>query len=236
MSLDYSIAHLMNRLTSWSAFPKYSLERRVDIFLTPFLEGFIGRMLEGEATLVAPEFPLLATLLDNEVPQRDAKKWPAHTVNVDYLLHVRRDGARPSWVFVELKTDGGSYRSKQDLTYWNAIGHEMKELKEHLALVQKASKHKQKYATLRAAFARFEPVANDEIELVYLGPGPKEPPPHIRDARRDDDRRDRVRYVSLAAFAGQHLDALPAEHRELWPHVRDLLRNIDRAPRVRGAP
>ena len=52
MSLDYSIASIMARLTDWSGFPKYQLERRVDMIRTnarqegrpddPLLEDFIG--------------------------------------------------------------------------------------------------------------------------------------------------------------------------------------------------
>src|SRR5512133_2282554 len=94
MSLDSSIANLMARLSDWRGFPKYSLERRVDIFLTPFLESFIGWKLNAHATLVAPEFPLLASLKDLTPPEHGTKQWTAHTVNVDYLMHLRRHGRR----------------------------------------------------------------------------------------------------------------------------------------------
>lgn len=60
--LKRSLDLLVNRMVAFSRFPKYSLERRVDIFLAPFLEAYVTTRLGRPARLVAPEFPVLADL------------------------------------------------------------------------------------------------------------------------------------------------------------------------------
>jgi len=238
MSLESSIASLMNRLADWGGFPKYSLERRVDIFLTPFLESFIGSKLNGVATLVAPEFPLLANLKEADPPTPDSDEWTAHTVNVDYLMYLRRNGGREdAWLFVELKTDAHSCRDKQDVTYWNAIDLPMARLRADIDLVAENTKqrHEAKYLRLKAAFDGVADATN-RIELAYLGPRKKSQPkpPFIESAPPEDPRRDRVHFLSLTELANQPDEIVPPEHRELWAHVRKLLRDIDPESRVRG--
>lgn len=233
MSLETSMTELMDRLAGWSKFPKYQLERRVDIFLTPFLAPYLGHRLAGDpaaATLVAPEFPLLASLVRETPLPYHHPEWTAHTVNADYLVHLARPGRAPSWVLVELKTDASSYRDRQDELYWNAIALGMPELREHLRLVRKhtEARHRPKYDVLEAALAGFDATPTETVELAYLGPAASRAstPDYVSSAAPGDPRRDRVHFLSLAAFAREPDGWVPEEHRALWAHVRGLLARI----------
>ena len=228
MSLEYSVASLMARLADWSGFPKYQLERRVDIFTTPFLEPFLSDRLGGDVVLVAPEFPL---------PRRFATKGPvkeedpdAQTINVDYLLHVARPaGQQSAWVFLELKTNFRSFRKRQDLAYERARDKGMEWLRADLPRVRRASKkHHGKHEHLEARLARLG-FGDDRIELVYLAPAPL-------GGFQPKEGENPIRYFSLAEFAAQPTAQIAPEHRDLWPYVRDLLRSIEAAPRVRRGP
>lgn len=235
MSLDTSIAELMTRLVDWSKFPKYQLERRVDVFLTPFLAPYLGHRLAGDpanATLVAPEFPLLASLrLTPE--ERRTRKATAHTVNADYLVRLDRPARGSSWVLVELKTDGHSYCDRQFRGYWNAMALPMSAHREHLRLVEDRteSRHDAKYAEVERALDRHHRPGAQVIEVAYLGPAPARAPlpEEVRNASPDDPRRDRVHLLSLAALAREPDGWVPDEHRALWTHVRRLLVSITSA-------
>jgi hypothetical protein len=237
MSLEHSIQDIVDRLADWGGFPKYSLERRVDIFLTPFLASFLGWKLNGEATLIAPEFPLLASRKDSSPPPPDSAEWTAHTVNVDYLLYLRRLVPRESaWLLVELKTDGSPCRDKQDLTYWNAIQGPMSDLLADIDRVAErtAQRHEPKYLKLKAALAAGD-TSTERLELAYLGPRPKNQPKpsFLADTAPEDDRRDRVHFLSLGALANQPDEVVPPEHRALWRHVKRLLEHIEPDEHVR---
>jgi hypothetical protein len=233
MSLDNSIAELMIRLADWSRFPKYQLERRVDIFLTPFLASYVGWRLAGDASaarLVAPEFPLLASR-EGKPARKNGKKAPtAHTVNVDYLLHLERRTGQRSWVLVELKTDRHSYRDRQDVLYWKALDTGMSKLRKDLEFVRDHTKerHRPKYDAVELALKSLDHLPAESLELAYLGPGASRAsaPDCVRDADPEDPRRDRIHFLSLSAFARDPDDWVPETHRALWKHVRGLLERI----------
>jgi hypothetical protein len=229
MSLDYSISHIVNRLADWSGFPKYSLERRVDIFITPFLEGFVGRQFGGTARLVAPEFPLAADLRTHELGANEQSP-TARTVNLDYLLHVTRlPPARSAWVFLELKTDPFSFDLAQLELYRKACARGMSVLVKDLERVEKetAARHTHKYGKLLCALAATGSSA-DPIEIAYLSPTPRGGFP------AEAPGTDPVRFFTLSSFADQMVDDIQPEHRALWPYVRDLLRATEAASRVRA--
>lgn len=229
MSLDYSIAQLVNRLADWSKFPKYSLERRIDIFLTPFIEGFIGNRLNGQARLIAPEFPLPADLRIAPL-QLDETAPSARTVNVDYLLHIARGGLGVSaWVFLELKTDASSFDREQLALYECAARRTMPVLIRDIEQVQRATaeRHREKYAKLRAAVAAVDRI-EDPIEIAYLSPEPRDGFP------RSNPGKPPINCFTLGEFAEQRVEEIPPEHRDLWPYVRDLLRLVNAGGHVRG--
>jgi hypothetical protein len=215
MSLDYSIASIMTRLTDWSGFPKYQLERRVDIFLTPFLESFVTDELKRPAVLVAPEFPLLSDLREKGA-RASRQELSGRTVNADYLMHLPGDA--PRWLFLELKTDTGSFDAEQADLYAIAKDRGMRELIEDLGLVfeRTEKRHKRKYEKLRSAMAALAGNDEEPILVAYLAPS----------VLRTKAEKAVDHFFSLESFAGQDFARIPPEHRGLWPYVRDLLRSI----------
>lgn len=230
MSLEHSIASIMQRLADWSGFPKYQLERRVDIFLTPFLEAFVGAQLGGTAKLVAPEFPLLASLrpprqtaLPVPLPITEEKR-KALTVNVDYLLRLDRAAQGPAWVFLELKTDARSFDEDQAALYVVARERGMSLLLEDVQFVgSRPSAPKAKYATLKASLPTPDQAAAP-ILVAYLGPSSLA---GRATAWRDEAGRSIDRFLNLSAFASMPEAHVDPAHRELWQFVAKLLRSID---------
>lgn len=218
MTLDYSIASIMNRLAAWSGFPKYQLERRVDIFLTPFLESFVTAKLGRPAVLVAPEFPILADLRDN--PNRPRQQLSGRTVNVDYLFHL--PGEMPGWSFLELKTDARSFDAGQALLYAIAKNRGMRELLEDLKHVRELTErcHRPKYEVLVSAMASLAGSLDGPIRVAYLAPSA---------LSRAVQESGVDHFFSLESFTDRDFAGIPSEHAALWPYVRDLLRSIGTA-------
>ena len=98
-------AAVFDRMDEWRHLPKYQLERRSDVFFSLYLpevlEARLGFPIRPEVT---PEFPV-----------RKATIYPDHRgddcCNIDYLA-LSTTGAES--LFVELKTDQGSRRVRQD--------------------------------------------------------------------------------------------------------------------------
>ncbi len=240
MSLSYSIANIMRRLEDWALLPKYQLERRVDIFLTPFLEALVSSELGGRATLVVPEFPLRTLYRPGAVKTRwqgsadaeDDEDDTAHTVNVDYLLWVEREGQAPTWVFLELKTDASSFKEGQALLYTTARDHGMARLRDDIDFVRKHSKQQaHKYAELVKRLKEFDRKV-DKISVLYLGPSDLEE--RAKKWKCGPEKRPDG-YLTLSGFAKLPPDRIPPEHAELWPFVRDLLRKLDESTAQRAA-
>ncbi|NMO16106.1 hypothetical protein HPC49_17895 [Pyxidicoccus fallax] len=197
MSLEGSITELFARLAHFSAFPKYSVERRVDLFLALFIEEFLSDQYDAPVRIIAPEFPL----------KREASN---QSIHVDYLL--RRDGPRPAWLFLELKTSADSFRDPQLEAYLRARAAGMPALLRDLHTIQRASDHREKYAHLLQVVEREAPV-DVECEVVYLSPALHWPlPEQVRVFTLD----------TLAAWSPRN------RHVELWPHVRRLLESLPR--------
>ncbi len=151
-----SLDQIFRNLRSWARLPKYALERRLDVFLTPLLVSFLSYQLRDEVDtsdmeLVVPEFPIKH--------EEDSHR----TVNADYLLYLPR--ARHPWLLVELKTDSSSVKARQYEIYkdLHEHGRSMSELVGHLRAVRSHSKsvHRVKYARL--------------IRSICLGTDPSKP-------------------------------------------------------------
>ncbi|MFP2923760.1 hypothetical protein ACLESO_00820 [Pyxidicoccus sp. 3LG] len=195
MSLDSSIAALFTQLEHFRQFPKYSLERRLDLFLALYLEEFLSEQYEASVRIIAPEFPL-------------KKELGNQSTNLDYLL--RRDGPRPAWLLLELKTSADSFSSPQYEIYVNARAAGMQALLRDVRTIQRASSHRGKYEHLLQAVEREDPV-DVGCELVYLTPVlPRSLPEHVRVITLD----------TLAAWNPSK------QHLELWPYVRQLLQSL----------
>ncbi|MCP3136651.1 hypothetical protein [Pyxidicoccus xibeiensis] len=165
MALDGSIAELFAQLEHFRQFPKYSLERRVDVFLALFIEEFLSEQCNAPVRIIAPEFPL-------------KKEFGNQSTNVDYLL--RRDGPSPAWLLLELKTSADSFCDQQLRTYLEARAVGMEALLGRIRTIQEATNHREKYEHLLQAVAREVPV-EVECEVVYLAPVfPRSLSEHVR--------------------------------------------------------
>ncbi len=227
MPLGVSLEQIFRNLETWSAFPKYALERRIDIFLTPYLEEFLSSETtpRGQVELVAPEFPILSHIVDVVAGTKRLDEIDARTVNADYLL-LRRSPS-PAWLLVELKTDSNSIDEKQFLRYQAAQRARMTTLLDHIRrkIAPPRSTFHLKYQQVLNAVndalerAGLQPDTDLDIEIVYLAPS------QPKDAQRVETwppGKDVVRYHALADFAAM----TPAKHRALWEHVSPLLQRL----------
>jgi hypothetical protein len=162
---DPTIGDLFDMLDTWRHFPKYQLERRADLyfalFLPDILESHYGVKFNRE---VIPEFPLRhATLGTNQ-----GRTGQNQSVNVDYATFTL-EGQRV--VFVELKTDANSRRTRQDVYLEKATGLEFRTLVDGIPLIREASTQPKKYDVL---LDRLSGLGVNEIahkpEVVYIQP------------------------------------------------------------------
>jgi len=99
------ICALFDRMDAWRHLPNYQLERRADLFFSLYLpevlETKLGFALHEQ---LVPEFPVRIGTIYPQIPIDKSCK-------IDYVA-LSADGDRA--VFVELKTEGMSRRTKQD--------------------------------------------------------------------------------------------------------------------------
>lgn len=226
MDADQSLVDIFQRLESWARLPKYALERRLDIFLTPFLEEFLTRETGAPVTLVVPEFPILSEIALVAPSTPGLTPMPlgavsARTVNADFLL--RRGGPDPAWILLELKTDAASIGRKQLDRYVAAQRVGMAGLLDHLrtrVLASTASRHDPRYGRVIAAVERY---AADRVEIVYLAPQLVHGLRPAAEALAAGDRRS-ARCHLLRDFAASG----PYRHAALWERVRRLIEGLER--------
>ena len=237
--LPRSLDLLAQRLISFAKFPKYSLERRVDIFLVPFLEPFVKMRAGREARLVAPEFPVLSDLRDMG-PFADPRsdRLTRRTVNVDYLFRLSGGtGGPPEWLFLELKTDAASFDEDQADVYAIARLRGMQRLRTDIDFVLEKTDFEEKYDHLRRALPGPETDV-EPIRIAYLAPGslrqrvskhvyPRTPAqrdalPKVEPARTVDDPL----FFPLGELAAMPDALVPREFEPLWPTVKSLLAAI----------
>lgn len=97
---------VFERLDEWRHFPKYELERRVDIFFSFYIKKIIELKTNNKnlVDIIIPEFPVMKMLLIEDYKKLDS-------INIDFFIS---DSFQKNVFFVELKTDVKSRRSKQD--------------------------------------------------------------------------------------------------------------------------
>lgn len=96
---------LFETLDRWRHFPAYRLENRVDAFFGMYLPGLVQKATgDALADVVVPEFPIRRSLVEPETTHHLSYK-------VDFCLFSERFDRV---YFVELKTDLGSRRDRQD--------------------------------------------------------------------------------------------------------------------------
>ncbi len=156
---------ILDKLVEFKALPKYQFERRVDIFLVPFLPRILEKTLkvEGPIELVVPEFPLKR---DDDYMSR----------NADYLLYDGTQG-KERWILFELKTDSEYENPKQIARYREAKKSCMPKLIEDVRCIRRSkSDHDrrtcQKYDKLLELLDKYKDHYDHPIHIVYLSPKP----------------------------------------------------------------
>lgn len=207
-------------LRAWQPLPKYSVERRIDAWLAPFLAPYFASVRGGEVTLVAAEFPIRK--------KNQGKR--ALTVNADFLLHRRPppgSGERETWIIVELKTDGGSVRPAQFAEYFRDVNGDpgparwrMDELLTGIEYVVGKTDPR-----FRAGYRRIVRRVRDagdtsaEVEVVCVGP--------TVPAQRG------ITCVGLRKLT--HWKPTAADQRALWEALTPLLRAVASSAKGRAA-
>lgn len=208
MSSKSELSRLFALMAGFRQFPKYQLERRLDIFIALFLPEYLSSVFGGAPVeLVAPEFPL-------------KKEGNKASVNADYLLY--RGGDDPAWIILELKTNAGSLDVVQCERYLAAKKKGLAALLGEVGEIRKGSCEEAKYGVLLQKFndpARL----SHRIEIVYLSPSSRE---SLENDYTKLHGADSIRWLTLAEFSAW----APREPGEIWPELRGLLTQIPGAP------
>lgn len=131
---------LQQHLHRWRNLPAYQLERRADIFFTPYLKEVLAMHLDLEMSdIVIPEFPVHQRLTRSTAPKG------AYSDKVDFTVPSRD---RRTVAFVELKTDMGSFREKQNATMTKAADLSFHNVLEGVKALAERTKAYAKYASL----------------------------------------------------------------------------------------
>jgi len=145
------LREVLENLHRWRNLPSYQLERRFDVFLTPYLRGIVAAKVK-------------VPLHDVIIPEMPLKQVEGNlTDKADYAL-FSADG-RAAFL-VELKTDCGSVRAKQDAYLLRAASRPWRESLAELTGVVTASKMKRKYVHLlhlleRAGQVQLDPALSE---------------------------------------------------------------------------
>ena len=154
----------------WRNLPAYQLERRADIFFSIYLPEILFYKFGAKVEGVIPEFPIRVGTIHHEI---DINK----SFKVDYLAK-----ASGKIILVELKTDEGSRRDKQDWYLEKAKEVGLVELLDGVRKIYKATNSKKKYEYLLGLLqdlgfividdnGTFEIAqANYLIQIVYIQP------------------------------------------------------------------
>lgn len=207
MNPKSEITRLIGLMHDFRLFPKYQLERRLDIFIALFLPEFLSATFGGAPIeIVAPEFPL----------KKDGSR---ASVNADYLLY--RGGDKPAWIILELKTCEGSLGASQCEKYLTASRKGMHGLLEEIREIKGGSGEASKYEYLLGKFSAPDRLEHP-IEVVYLSPCARE---SLGGEFAGMLGAEAIRWITLAEFCSWE----PREGGELWVELKRLLLQIPAA-------
>lgn len=156
------IGTLFDRLDDWRHLPNYQLERRADIFFSLYLAEVLENRYGIDVNpLIVPEFPVrIGTVWDGNPTINKSFK-------IDYLaISVARDTA----FLVELKTDVGSRREKQDWYLSAASEAGLPKLISGLLEIFRATIEKRKYFQLLLLLEKLDLITiPDEMKALMQG-------------------------------------------------------------------
>ena len=131
--MEETLTRLFKLLNDWRELPAYQLERRADIFFALYLEDLLKyrKYFEpNESITIIPEFP--------------AKQAGTHRSDkIDYMVCSER-----KVVYVELKTDNRSIRSKQSEYLYNIKRRALKDVLNDIIAIYRATNFGTKYRKL----------------------------------------------------------------------------------------
>jgi hypothetical protein len=163
---------IFDNLDVWRNLPAYQLERRADIFFSIYLPEILFHKFGVKIEGVIPEFPVRVGSIHHDVDINQSFK-------VDYLAKATDS---KTILLVELKTDEGSRRDKQDWYLERAKQVGLIELLDGVRKIYKATKSKKKYAYLLGMLQDLEFIvlekgnifeitqADYDIQIVYIQP------------------------------------------------------------------
>jgi len=162
-------------MDEWRHLPSYQLERRADIFFSIYMKTFLQNRFDVEIDRVIPEFPVRIGTIH---PKIDTNK----SFKIDYFAKAKGSN---KIIFVELKTDPGSRREKQDWYLKKAQDVGAVKLFEGLVEIYRATTAKKKYMCLLQklevmGLIKFLPDGeieiiqdNYKIDVIYIQPNNK---------------------------------------------------------------
>lgn len=175
--MEKSLIHkLFDTLDNWRNLPAYQLERRVDIFFAVYLADILEKKFGANIDILIPEFPVR---IGSIYPDKKLSN-PNLSFKIDYLAV---DQVQKTVYLVELKTDDGSRRDKQDWYLRKAKELNIIGLTDGILKIYQATSSKQKYANLLSLLSSLGWVNSDRtlniasdynISIVYIQPNKKE--------------------------------------------------------------
>jgi hypothetical protein len=189
---------IFDHLDKWRRLPAYQLERRADIFFALYMPEIIAHKFGADTKAIVPEFPIRVGVIGGDPPNNQSFK-------VDYLIATGRSN---HFVFVELKTDVGSIRPRQDWYLAAAQKAGMRRLTEGVIRIYLATRHKRKYEALMALLGEaglveksddsYQNLASDgaQIDILYIQP------------RRTNGNTRVVTFTELAEIVAKQTDEI----------------------------
>ena len=133
--MEDKVEKIFNLLTKWYKYPKYQLERRLDIFFTIYLPEILKKEgINVELDDIFPEFPL-------------KKENNNQSENADYAIFENKDDETNLYL-VELKTEMNSISLTQTDYYKKAQKKNLIDLLGEIIEIQKHSRQRDKYEKL----------------------------------------------------------------------------------------
>ncbi len=218
-----SLKKVFENLSEWRPMPGYSVERRIDLLLSPFLPAFLSEQMGAPVEIIAAEFP---------IPRRSAGGDPDDNLHVsaDFLCFRRSDP--PAWVIVELKTEVDSRRGEQDRAYRAAAGREraMGTLLADLKVAKRRSKQWAGYSKIYWKVKRTSS-STQAIELCYIEPRTN----HHAARRRTEVIAGSTRLLTTWSFGlGELARSIDPKGDPLGELVQPFLRGLARSNKARS--
>ncbi len=164
-----------NMMSDWKKLPAYKAEPRVDSFLGFFLPEMFSEFFGDRILGIIPELPLRLGTLKTSL---EGTKYAELSYKVDFYL-VGISGIN---YFVEVKTDIGSRRDKQDAYLSQAAEKKMRCIIDGIIRISKVSSYETKYTKLILKLSKLGLLneslefigKSDDIKIVYVQPSKKD--------------------------------------------------------------